>query len=105
MLQFTVYKNENKSSKKAFPYFIDVQTNLLETLNSRIVIPLSPVKNIKKDAVNGLCPVFEIEQGSFVLMTHELTSVPKSNLKTAVTSLKHFRSEIISAIDLIINGI
>ena len=105
MPQFTVYKNENKSSKKAFPYFIDVQTDLLETLNSRIVIPLSPVKNIKKDAVSGLCPVFEIEKDSFVLMTHELTSVPISNLKNAVTSLTNSRSEIISAIDLIITGI
>lgn len=105
MSQFTVYKNENKSSKKAFPYFIDVQTDLLEPLTSRVVIPLAPAKNVSKDTVKGLCPILEIEQGSYVLMTHQLTSVPVSNLKTEVTSLEKFRNEIISAIDLIITGI
>jgi toxin CcdB len=41
MPQFTLYKNENKNSKKAYPYFIDVQSDLLVDLNSRLVIPLS----------------------------------------------------------------
>jgi len=41
MSQFTLYENENKNSKKAYPYFVDVQNDLLDELNSRVVIPLS----------------------------------------------------------------
>ncbi len=30
MQQFILYKNENKNSKKAYPYFIDVQSDLIK---------------------------------------------------------------------------
>ena len=105
MSQFTLYKNENKDTKKTYPYFVDVQSNLLDSLNSRIVIPLSTQKTLKDNVAEKLCPVFEIEQGSFVLLTHQMTSVPLSILKTEVTSLEIFRDEIISAIDLVVTGI
>lgn len=105
MAQFAVYKNENKASKKSFPFFVDVQTDLLDGLTSRIVIPLAPLESLSSKNVEGLCPVLEINEGSYVLMTHQLTSVPSSYLKTSVTSLENFRNEIISAIDLIVTGI
>ena len=41
MSQFTVYLNEDDSSKDTYPYFIDIQNSLLDDLNSRLVIPLS----------------------------------------------------------------
>lgn len=105
MAQFTVYRNENKASKKAFPYFIDVQTDLLESLNSRIVIPFAPVKNVSNDIAKGLCPVFEIEKRAYVLMTHQMTSVPLANLQSEVASMTAFRNEIVSAIDMIVTGV
>ncbi|TAN67806.1 MAG: hypothetical protein EPN17_10565 [Methylobacter sp.] len=37
MAQFMVYENQNQDSKQVYPYFVDVQNNLLETLNSRLV--------------------------------------------------------------------
>jgi len=105
MSQFTLYENENKSSKKAYPYFVDVQNDLLDELNSRIVIPLSLHKMLNKTNAKKLCPVFEIKKKSFVLLTHQMTSVPRSILKKKVTSLEKFRYEILGAIDLLITGI
>lgn len=42
MSQFTLYENKDKSSNKAYPYFVDVQNHLMNELNSRLVIPLTP---------------------------------------------------------------
>ncbi len=105
MSQFTLYKNENKDTRKTYPYFVDVQHKLLSSLNTRLVIPLSPHKTLKDTNAEKLCPVFQIEQGSYVLLTHQLTSIPLSALKTKVCSLENFRDDIIAAIDMLITGI
>ncbi len=105
MGQFILYKNENKSTKKTYPYFIDVQNDLLDDLNSRIVIPLSPHKTLNNTNAKKLCPVLEIDNASFVLLTHQMASVPRSILKKKVASLEKDRYEILGAIDLLLTGI
>jgi len=105
MKQFTLYQNENKRSKKAYPYFVDVQCDLLADLNSRIVIPLSAQETLNNLNAKKLCPIVEIDEGVFVLLTHQMTSVPYSTLKKEVTSLENYRSDILGAIDLLLTGI
>jgi len=105
MEQFTLYRNENKNSKKAYPYFVDVQSDLLEELNSRIVIPLSSQKTLNNINAKKLCPVIEINEGAFVLLTHQMTSVPRSVLKKKITTLEQYRYDILGAIDLLLTGI
>ena len=105
MEQFTLYKNENKNSKKAYPYFVDVQNDLLSDLNSRIVIPISTQKALNNLNAKRLCPVIEIDGNTFVLLTHQITSVPCSILKKEVATLEHYRYDILGAIDLLLTGI
>jgi len=105
MSQFTLYENENKNSKKAYPYFVDVQNDLLDELNSRVVIPLSLYESLNKTNAKNLCPIIEIKKERCVLLTQQMTSVPRSILKKKVTSLEKFRYEILGAIDLLITGI
>ncbi len=105
MEQFTLYRNENENSKKAYPYFVDVQSDLLEELNSRIVIPLSSQKALNNINAKKLCPVIEINEGAFILLTHQMTSVPRSALKKKITTLEEYRYEILGAIDLLLTGI
>ena len=105
MKQFTLYKNENKNSKKAYPYFVNIQSDLLDDLNSRVVIPLSPQKTLNNINAKKLCPIIEIDEGVFVLLTHQMTSIPYSALKKEVTSLENYRYDILTAIDLLLTGI
>lgn len=105
MGQLTLYKNEDPSSNKAYPYFIDVQNSLLDGLNSRLVVPLAPHQALKNTAAKRLSPIIPLQEGNFVLLTHQLTSVPKSMLKTEVASLEKFRYDILAAIDMLISGI
>lgn len=105
MGQFTLYRNEDTSSNKTYPYFIDVQHPLLSDLTSRLVIPLSSHEALNNTDAKRLCPVIHLDEGNFVLLTHQMTSVPKSILKAKVTSLENFRYEILAAIDMLISGI
>lgn len=41
MAQFNAYENPSKASKRAYPYLLDIQSNLLEDLSTTIAIPLS----------------------------------------------------------------
>ena len=52
-----------------------------------------------------LCPIIEINVHSFVLLTHQLTSVPKSVLEKETASLENDRHEILGAIDMLLTGI
>jgi len=105
MKQFTLYNNENKNSKKAYPYFVDVQNDLLSDLSSRVVIPLSAQEMLSNLNAKKLCPIIEINGSVFVLLTHQMTSVPNSALRNEETSLEHYRYEILGAIDLLLTGI
>jgi len=105
MPQFTLYKNEDNASSDTYPYFIDVQNSLLSDLNSRLVVPLSPHGTLNYTDAKRLCPVIHLDEGDFVLLTHQMTSVPSSMLKTEVASLESSRYEILGAIDMLISGI
>ncbi|MCL5754793.1 CcdB family protein, partial [Vibrio cholerae] len=54
MSQFTLYENLDKSTSTAYPYFVDVQSELLNTLNTRLVIPLTPLDLLEKKAPSHL---------------------------------------------------
>lgn len=105
MSQFDLYVNTDKETRETYPYFVDVQHGLLDNLNSRTVIPLTPIEQMANAWPRHLCPVFRLGTEDFALLTHQLTSVSVSLLITSEGSLSEYRSEIISAIDFLITGI
>ncbi|MGH8711698.1 MAG: CcdB family protein, partial [Burkholderiales bacterium] len=40
MAQFDVYRNANPATRARIPYLLDVQSDLLEPLTTRVVVPL-----------------------------------------------------------------
>lgn len=105
MSQFILYVNKDKGSNKTYPYFVDVQNNLMSQLNYRLLIPLSPISKVKDKVAKKLCPIIHIDDSDFILVTNQMTTVPKSILKTEVDSLDSYRYQIIDAIDMLITGI
>lgn len=109
MKQFNLYANEDKDTNQAYPYFVDVQNNMLDGLKSRLVMPIIPVEKSKTPRANlypqNLCPVIEIGRKKYVLMTHQITSVSVQMLKNEEGSLLKYRDEIVAAIDFLIMGI
>lgn len=76
MSQFSLYKNNGTSTSTACPYFVDVQSELLDTLNTRLVIQLTPTELLEKKVLSHLCTVIHTDEGDFVILTHQMASVP-----------------------------
>lgn len=104
MAQFDVYLNPNSASRKAIPYLLDVQADLLDTLTTRVVVPLVLAEEMGLAAKN-LNPQFKIKGVAVVMSTAELAGVSIRSLGDKVVALKNKRDEIIAALDLLFTGI
>jgi toxin CcdB len=104
MPQFTVYRNKSARSKALFPLLVDVQSDLLEDLQTRVVIPLSKAASLTKNPVSHLTPVLKFEGETYLLMTPELAAVAQSDLGPATGSLAGQRDVILAALDFLLTG-
>lgn len=105
MPQFTVCRNKNPQTVSAVPFLLDVQNDLLSDLETRVVVPLSPVSMVKGRPVKPLMPVLEVEGERFVMLTPQMAGIPKSELGPPVARVEQYRFEIIAAIDFLLTGI
>lgn len=105
MSQFSVYRNNNPRTRKALPYLLDIQSELLSQLRTTVVIPLGKYTQLKDQAITKLCPVVTIDDTRFVVLTPQLAGMDRSLLGHEVTSLSGYRGELIDAINLLITGI
>lgn len=104
MAQFDVYRNPNPSTWGEVPFLVDVQSDLLDPLATRVVVPLMTTIAMPRPA-KYLNPVFEVEGIRVVMSTPELAGVLKSSLGAVVGSFRERRSDIIRALDFLIAGI
>ncbi len=105
MPQFAVHRNPNPDTKTATPFLLDVQSNLIEDLGSRVVIPLCPVSAMKGKLIKTLTPVFEIEEKQYAMLTPQLAGISKKQLGAKIADLSLHRDKIIAALDLLITEI
>ncbi len=104
MTQFDVYKNRNASTRKNYPLLLNVQHPVLDSLSTRIVIPLARTGTHPAVSMDVLAPMVQFSEESFVLMTPQITAVPVQSLQEPVGSLALFRTEIIAALDFAFTG-
>lgn len=105
MPQFTVHRNPNPDTKAACPLLLDVQSDLVADLNTRVVVPLCPASAMKGKLIKTLTPVFEIGGKQYAMLTPQLAGVSKQQVGVKVADLAQRRDEIIAALDLLITGI
>ena len=105
MPQFTLYRNKNPDTNARIPYLIDIQSNLLGDLETRVVIPVCSSGALKGKVLTTLTPTFELEGGTYVMLTPQLAGISKKELGQEITSLSAYRATIIAALDFLITGI
>jgi toxin CcdB len=84
-------------------FLLDVQTDLLSGLNTRIVVPLLPKSSSPKPATR-LNPAFEINGEDHVMITQFLAAVPTGILKAQVGNLSEDFGKVTTAIDMLMQG-
>ena len=84
-------------------WLLDVQTDLIDVVETRVVIPLVPQRKAPP-AANRLNPVFSIGDMRVVAVTQSLSAIPASILGQPVADLSGRRDEITSALDMLLHG-
>ena len=98
MNRYDVYKN-----KFGTGYILDVQTDLLSGLNTRVVVPLISISDSPRLA-KYLNPTFEVKGEKVAMMTQFIAAIPESELSNQIDNLSEFHHEISSALDMIFSG-
>lgn len=101
---FDVYENPGKHAVTT-PYLLDVQSDLLDDLDTRMVVPLRHLEHFKNiELPRLLTPVFTVEGQAFLLETPKMGAVPRRFLKSRVASLEEERVQILGALDFLFQG-
>ncbi len=104
MARFDVYANPGNHAATT-PYLLDVQSDLLDGLDSRMVIPLRSLERFPNVKIpTRLTPVFTIDGKRFLLETPKMGAVPLRILKHRVTSLASEGEQVTSALDFLFQG-
>ena len=103
MTQFDIHRNGSAGGTEDFPYLLDIQSDFLDRLHTRLVVPLMPLARFGVP-IERLNPVFEVEGGPHVAVFTELAGVSDSLLGEVVDSAAQRRDEIVAAVDFMIQG-
>ena len=98
MSKYDVYPNPSGEG-----YLLDVQTDLLSDLNTRVVVPLLPRSKAPR-AASRLNPIFDVNGAQFVMVTQFMAAVPIGFLKQPVGNLAEDYESVTVAIDMLMQG-
>ncbi len=84
-------------------YLLDLQASFLSQLDTRLVVPLLPLAAAPKPAAR-LNPRFRIGAEDVVMVTQFMATVPRSALKNLVGNLSDHQTEIVNAVDFLMQG-
>ena len=105
MAQWSLHRNPNPATRKDIPYLLDVQSDLLSGLSTRVVVPLFTQKAAPTGALTRLMPELRFKSERLVLMTPQLAGVRIKDLGEAVGDFSAHRGELIAALDLLLTGV
>jgi toxin CcdB len=104
MARFDVFRNPGESAASV-PFLLDVQSDVLSSFDTRIVIPLRRRDTyVAVKIPTNLMPCVFIDDVEFILETSKLAAVPVRILKQPITSVSHAHFEITAALDFLFQG-
>jgi toxin CcdB len=83
---------------------VNCQSDLLDRIDSRFVVPLVPQALVPKVA-QRLNPVFKIDGKDYVMLTQAAAAVRRRELGDVVASLADRAFEITGALDVLVSGV
>jgi toxin CcdB len=84
-------------------FLLDVQTDLLDHLKTRVVVPLLPA-GTTPPPIKRLNPIFEIGGQKYVLATQLLSAVSVHELTRREDSLSKHHDQIVGALEMLFQG-
>lgn len=104
-MQWAVYPNPSARLREEIPFLVDLQSNLLSGLTTRLVAPLARTSGGVELLPRRLCPLFTIDGTTVVMLPHEVGPIDARLLKRSVSSLDARSHELIDALDAVVSGV
>lgn len=98
MARFHVHRIGNDGSLA-----LDVQSDLLDGLTTRVVVPLAPVGDVSA-LMPRLNPRLAIDGQTFAMLSQFITTAQVSAIGPSITDLSHRSDEITAATDFLFQG-
>lgn len=104
MARVDVYATPGRHADST-PYLLDVQSDLLDGLDSRVVIPLRRRERFPAvPLADRLTPTLFIAGAEFILETPKMGAVPRRALGAPLLSLAAEQERVTAAMDFVFRG-
>lgn len=105
MAQFDVYPNPSKNQRVDIPWIVDVQSDLLSALPTRLVVPLALRKNMPAAVPRALCPSVDWKDEELVALPHLAAPFRVKDLGKVQGNLRLQAAALVGALDAVLSGI
>ncbi|MFM8609473.1 MAG: CcdB family protein [Burkholderiaceae bacterium] len=104
MAQYDVHPNPSASAQQGIPYVVVVQSDLLDALATRLVIPLATA-DAQSRMPARLCPLINVNGQRLHALAHYAAPLPARLLKRPVANVQAQASALVAAMDVVLSGI
>ena len=105
MAQYDVYANPNARSREQVPFVVDIQSDLLSAMRTRLVMPLTRVAVDLPLPPRRLSPQFTVDGERLALAPQATAGMDGRLLKQPVASLAAHAGEIRDALGAVISRV
>lgn len=101
MARFDVYRASGRDGS----LMVDVQTDVLAELDTRVIIPLIRIDEAADNIAPRLKPVIDVDGRKFVLSPTDIAAIPVRYLGAPVANIEgEYRDTITGALDFLFHG-
>ena len=104
MAQFDLYRHAKSITQEILPLVLDVPSDGLEDLRTRVVIPLTQSQTLSRNPLKTLTSAIEVSGTSHILVTLEPAGVAQRDPGPRMPVIPEERLKIIAAMGLPITG-
>ncbi len=104
MAQYAIYRNRKSRSSAAYPLLLDVQADLFEDLETRVVVPLCGAPALREFPLAYLTPTVTFDGKAYALMTPQLAGIARADLGPHMGNVVEQGRAITAALDFLLRG-
>jgi toxin CcdB len=104
MAQYDVFPNPSASAKNGIPYVVVIQSDLLDSLATRMTVPLATIAFAGKVPIQ-LCPVITVKGQRLHALAHYAAPLPAKALRHPVDNVAAQANVLVASVDAVLSGL
>jgi toxin CcdB len=105
MPQFDVYRNPVVQQRGTIPFMLDIQSDLLDGLPTRLTLPLALPRLVPSAIPLNLCPALDFDGQHVHVLSHLAVAFRVRDLGRSVGSLASQANVVVASLDAVISGV